>query len=320
MGLARNHPFILAPEEGVEIGPLYIEYLANAGIIPENKFSFYFNPPGFLSFVDLGVPQEKHFRPGTPVAEIQLLEEDFFWGAYCQGVAVGDTTAINRYAWAELSDYKTWQPDHSLYSILDTGSSAIMISSLYFESLMQEIFARVPNAMWEFIDEEGVVLTECNHDFPSLFFMFDGHWLEASPRDYVFAIDDNREQCIFFIMPANMAMNIIGMPVFVDYYMAHEPDTGIIRVAPHTTSNKFDIMASNPPTRKFLEVISLGLQVNATALFISWILSLILLYGMMEYWSRFLRPAWQQALSSTAYLAMSVVFFAGVISLFMFLI
>lgn len=44
--------------------------------------------------------------------------------------------------------------------------------------------------------------------------------------------------CLLFIMPANMAMNILGMPVHVDYYTIHDPVKGTVRWAPHNNSPK----------------------------------------------------------------------------------
>ena len=109
-----------------------------------------------------------------------MNEKDFFWSGYCQGVAIGDTVIANSFAWEELKDYDTSRPDNSLYSILDSGSPTIMISSLFYDSLISEIFDRIPGARWTYVAEEGIILTDCNNAFPSLFFMFDGRWLEVA--------------------------------------------------------------------------------------------------------------------------------------------
>ena len=62
MGLSRNKPFHISPEQGNTTGPLYIEKMTEAGLISENKFSFYFKEPGQLSWVDLGTPVESNIR------------------------------------------------------------------------------------------------------------------------------------------------------------------------------------------------------------------------------------------------------------------
>ena len=43
LGLSRNNPSYISPERGNSSGPLYVEALYKAGLIKENKFSFYFN-------------------------------------------------------------------------------------------------------------------------------------------------------------------------------------------------------------------------------------------------------------------------------------
>ena len=65
-----------------------------------------------------------------------------------------------------------------------------MISAVYYESLILNIFARVPDANWQFLEREGVIVTECNHEYPPIYFMFDGYWIEAAAKDYVFAVDE----------------------------------------------------------------------------------------------------------------------------------
>ena len=147
LGMSRNNPFHVAPEAGNTTGPLYVEALAKAGIIPENKFSFYFTEPGTLSWVDLGEPQLDNIRSNATLVDTQMIEEDFFWSGYCQGVAIGDTTEANVYSWGTTDDYTT-EKNNAFYSIIDTGSTALMISALYFESLITKIMAKVPDAEW----------------------------------------------------------------------------------------------------------------------------------------------------------------------------
>ncbi len=142
LGMSRNKPFYLAPEKGNTTGPLYVEALANAGVIPMNRFSFYFTEPGELSWVDLGNPQSVNIKEGATVESIQLIPEDYFWGTFCQGVAFGDTSDMNSYAWAALDTHATWE-NNSFYSIIDTGSTAMIISAAYFESFVANLMARV---------------------------------------------------------------------------------------------------------------------------------------------------------------------------------
>ena len=53
--------------------------------------------------------------------------------------------------------------------------------------------------------------------------------------------------CLLFVMPANMAMNILGMPVHVDYYTVHDPVKGTVDWAPHYKSPKADVQVGPVP-------------------------------------------------------------------------
>jgi len=113
-----------------------------------------------------------------------MIEEDFFWSTFCEGVAIGDTSDANSYAWGKLEGYSTWKA-YTFYSIIDTGSSALVISQAYFESLITEIMNRVPDAKWQYIEDYGVIYTECEHEYPDLFFLIDGRWVAVAAKDYV---------------------------------------------------------------------------------------------------------------------------------------
>lgn len=68
--MSRNKPFYLAPEEGNQTGPLYMEALATASVISTNKFSFYFTKPQSLSWVDLGEPIQTNIKPDATVVDV----------------------------------------------------------------------------------------------------------------------------------------------------------------------------------------------------------------------------------------------------------
>ena len=67
---------------------------------------------------------------------IQFIQEDFYYADYCQGVAIGDTGAANTYAWENYGEYAETVVINSIYSIIDSGATAIMISTLYYENFI----------------------------------------------------------------------------------------------------------------------------------------------------------------------------------------
>ena len=77
---------------------------------------------------------------------IELLE-DYFWSAFNQGVAIGTTDPENTYGYGAVD--KEIEGAHKLYSILDTGSSAINFSYHYFDDFISKIFEYVGGDEWE---------------------------------------------------------------------------------------------------------------------------------------------------------------------------
>ena len=62
-------------------------------------FSFYFTEAGSRSWVDLGTPDLTNVRSGSEIEDVQLIEDDFYYSGYCQGVAIGDLSSENTYVW-----------------------------------------------------------------------------------------------------------------------------------------------------------------------------------------------------------------------------
>lgn len=147
--MARNHPAHLATELGNSSGPLYVEELFKNEVIPENKFSLYFTQPGSESWADLGEPFLDNVRSDSSLVEIQMIEEDFFWAGYCQGVAIGTTAKKNTYRWGTLEDSNT-EKKGALYSIFDTGASSLMIGQMYYDSFIRKIMEQVPDVNWSY--------------------------------------------------------------------------------------------------------------------------------------------------------------------------
>ena len=52
---------------------------------------------------------------------------------------------------------------------------------------------------------------------------------------------------MLFIMPANIGMNILGMPLHIDYYTVHDPVKGTVGWAPHKDSTKGQVVSGPPP-------------------------------------------------------------------------
>ena len=95
---------------------------------------------------------------------------------------------------------------------------------MYFESMIRAIFEYADIDDWEY--GNGVISTKCKYEslLPSVWFQIDGAWAEARPVDYMYNFSG--ADCVLLIMPTQMPISILGMPLHVDYYTMHDPVTG----------------------------------------------------------------------------------------------
>lgn len=175
-----------------------------------------------------------------------MQENDFFWSVMSTGVAIGQVE--NAFAYENVESFPGFQQNNSLYTLIDTGSTACLISYLYFESLIYNMFDYAGIDDWVF--ENQVIKTKCAYEtlLPPVFFQIDGAWIEARPEDYFFDFAGDGNECMLYFVPINDPLNIIGMPAHVDYYTIHEPLTGQVHWAPHKESPKSDIVSGPAPT------------------------------------------------------------------------
>ena len=121
------------------------------------------------------------------------------------------------------------------------------ISSLYYNSFIEEIFAKIPKVEWRYGLNRRVV-TECNIDlFPSLFLMFDEKWIEVRPENYI-QVDPDDIECLLMIRPIETRFNIYGLPVLMDYYTVWNMKQDTLSFAPHKSSTKTVLVSEGGPT------------------------------------------------------------------------
>lgn len=173
--------------------------------------------------------------------------EDFYWSSLTTAIAVGDPTdAMDTYGFTEIPN-EPLNEGKSLYTIFDTGSSDILISTLYFKDLIERIFAKVNSKEWTFTNND--VLTKCYNNFPTLFFAISGKWIELRPSDYVadISLERDRSQCALKIKSITANYIVLGNPIFTDYYVIHDSERGRMGIAPHVLSSKRKIDFAETP-------------------------------------------------------------------------
>ena len=78
----------------------------------------------------------------------------------------------------------------------------------------------------QFFIRDGEVFTECSDLFPSLFFLYNDHWIEVLAEDYVIDISErgDRSMCHLLIFPNSGEYFLMGLPLFQGYYTHHDMD------------------------------------------------------------------------------------------------
>lgn len=99
--------------------------------------------------MDMGEPDTSLFKPGAEIVRTQMIDPDFFWGFMNTGIAIGSIS--NAFVYGEYEDLpREVFYDNSLYSIIDTGSTALVISVLWYEALINELFKSSGVNQWTY--------------------------------------------------------------------------------------------------------------------------------------------------------------------------
>lgn len=134
------------------------------------------------------------------------------------------------------------------------------------------------------------MFTPCESKLKPLFFQIDGAWVEARAEDYMYEYPGGPYSCLLFIMPANMAMNILGMPAHVDYYTVHDPVKGTVDWAPHYKSPKGDVQVGPVPRGDKVLKAAMMQQVQSTSVLIQMLLAAAVCFGAIYLWKEYLIP------------------------------
>lgn len=204
-GFAREQNMKLAPNRTPKDHDYYLTALAGS---EEPTFSTRFQRD-FISWIDIGTPDLSNNKTEMLGWD---LERDYFWSVPNSGIRIGEKKE-DAWAYPEEGD-STWM-NNGVYTILDTGASDIFLSVLWFDSFIQQFYSRVGI---EFEVREGTAWATCSAEYPSVYFLLNGYWLEVPSDDYL--VEDGNE-CRLRIRPIDAGFNILGMPAYIGYYVAH---------------------------------------------------------------------------------------------------
>lgn len=141
------------------------------------------------------------------------------------------TDKKNSFYYPREDFYETGGVDEGVYTILDTGASALYISSLYFDSFMSELQAIAGTELQPY---EGRTYARCVPSFPDLYFQVNGKWLQVAVKDYVIDVSRNSDGsiCLIQVMQTSTPFNILGMPLFIDYQAVFDDKASTVSFDP----------------------------------------------------------------------------------------
>lgn len=112
--------------------------------------------------------------------------------------------------------------DGAPYTILDSGSSHLMVPPLLLSPIL-EAWVAASAGILDFVVQEGLVFVDCAQKsiMKPIKFMFSEYWIEIAVEDYVWdALGDN-SVCMMLIAANSYDFFLLGLPVFQHYYTIH---------------------------------------------------------------------------------------------------
>lgn len=84
----------------------------------------------------------------------------------------------------------------NVYTIIDTGSSGILVSSDYFDLIITKLFTIINNK--NYVVKNGIVYSQCidPNTLPSIFFLFNELWIEVKGLDYMLDVSPNKDRSL----------------------------------------------------------------------------------------------------------------------------
>ena len=106
------------------------------------------------------------------------------------------------------------QINGGIYTIWDTGASDIHLSILWYESFVEQLYG-VMGIEYEI--QDGISRAACATNYPDLYFMHNGYWMQVRPDDYI--REESANICALKIKPIDAPFNVMGIPAYIGYYI-----------------------------------------------------------------------------------------------------
>ena len=228
--------------------PQIVNALYDNDKIQDRVFSFYINNSTQSSFIDIGALKSSNIKGGTNALRyIEANPVDYFWSGFNQGVSFGATpNATNSFKYGSFADFTSdVLEDESAYTIFDTSLPYIAIANQHFDSFLAKLFEQVGGYDYNITDgvdvlTNGILMTRCSYEFPTIQFLFNDVWLQMNKEDYFYDSSEAQDGsvCMLRIMANSENFNIFGTPLMQGYYVVFDADNHRIGFGPSSNSDK----------------------------------------------------------------------------------
>lgn len=99
-------------------------------------------------------------------------------------------------------------------------------------------------------------------------------------------------------MPIDAPFLVLGAPVFIGYFIVFDEDRDTLSLAPHSTSDKLEIIHGQLPSsvKQIFEPPG-PLTVDTVSYLIAWLISLAIVTQSVLYFNAKLRTSWQKVMN-----------------------
>ena len=127
-----------------------------------------------------------------------------------------------------------------IYTIFDSSASDIYISALWYDDFVRRLMSYAGKSQNQYEIKDGVLYADCDggeddDSYPDLYFLVGGYDLMVSREDYL--TETGAGKCSLAFKNLAAPFNILGSIVYLDYYVAHELDTGNMIWSRHGASS-----------------------------------------------------------------------------------
>ena len=225
IGLAKpNKPFKIAPDQVLDTpSDFFLDKLS----LTSSQFSTRLSTTQ-VSWIDFGAPDTTELVNGVTIEGW----EDYFYSLPLDALRIGKLP-VNTYSFEPNAQVDLFPGIEGVYTIFDTATPDIYLTKLYYDSFITELYGFLD---LEFTVTGGYPYATCTTTYPDLYLSFKKTWLQVKAADYTEDVSTAQDGslCKMKIRPIDAPFNIMGLPLYQDYYVVHDFASNAMTFSPHS--------------------------------------------------------------------------------------